>query len=321
MWRLGGVALAIALAATLALLPASAAATYKGRNGLIYIPFSDNSDQDTRVQSLPRRDGFLEVATPGREPAVRPMCSAQNPPPCVPRGLTFAPGGRLVAGFGPDGLTVSDRDGRDPRALLRHAEAPSWSPDGRFLAVFDAGDIFVIGRDGTGLRRLTRFNVEGDRSGFETRNAGEPAWSRANRIAFVKVRSTSVKSPAADILSVDPDTRSVRTLIRIREAISLDWSPDGRRLLFVSGGYVHTVDAGGRGHRRLRLRARLAIWSPDGRFIAAIDQRSSADNGSFVIARADGSRRRRYGLRESVTRFNAEAETRGIGGPVWSPLP
>ena len=308
----------LAAAAVLGILCAPAAATYKGRNGPIYIPFSDNGDQDTRVENLPRRSGFLEVTSPGREPAIRSHCSVEDPPPCSPRGMTFAPGGDLVAGFGPGGLTVTDRDGRDPRPLLRNALAPSWSPDGRSLVVIDARDLFVIRRDGTGLGRLTRFAVRGG-DGIE--DVRDPAWSPDNRIAFVHVRSERARTRAVDLLSVDPEDRSVRALARVRDAASLDWSPDGRRLLFVSGGFVHTIDRRGRGHRRLRLRAHGATWSPDGRFIAGVDRTSSVDAGSFVIARADGSHRRRHSLREAATGFDPDDETRGIGNPVWSPRP
>jgi Tol biopolymer transport system component len=321
MRRLGGTVLAVAAAAAVFCAPAGA--TYKGRNGPIYIAFGDNFGQDTRVSNLPERTGFLEVAAPGREPVIRTLCARGVQAPCLPRGMTFAPGGRLVAGSTDAGLIVAGRDGQDPRVLLRNASSASWSPDGRSLAVSDAGDVFTIRRDGTGQRRLTRFSVDYGGGGFGSQGAGAPAWSSGNRIAFTHVRSVRTKAPAVDVLSVDPAGRAVRALARVRDADGLEWSPDGRRLLFVSGGYVHTVDPRGRGHRRLRLRARFATWSPDGRFVAALDRTyvSGGETGSFVIARADGSGRRRYSLRESTTGYDPEAETRDIGSLVWSPRP
>jgi Tol biopolymer transport system component len=317
------IAAAAALALTAAATPAQA--TFTGRNGPLLFPFSDNTGQDTRVENLPYRMGMLTVPRPGGKVEPQGWCSSPTyPPPCEPIvTMSFAPGGRLVAGVGETrgGVVVANRDGTGRRTLLPHGSSASWSPDGRSLAVIDAGDLFTLRGDGSDQRRLTRWNVSYGSIPAGS-GAASPAWSPDGRIAFVHARSTRAASPATDVLSIDPATRGVKTLARVRDADSLDWSPDGRRLLFVSGARVHTVDPRGRSHKRLRLPALAATWSPDGRFIAAIDKTSvTREPPTYVVARADGSHRRRYSLAESVTGFDPSDEERGVGGPVWSPAP
>jgi TolB protein len=94
------------------------------------------------------------------------------------------------------------------------------------------------------------------------------------------------------------------------------WSPDGRRLLFVSrrngNPEVYVVNADGGGQRRLTRNPaddRDPAWSPDGRKIAFISTRDG--ERAIYIMNADGTRQR------SVTRG-----IRRIGvGFAWSPAP
>jgi TolB protein len=61
-----------------------------------------------------------------------------------------------------------------------------------------------------------------------------------------------------------------RPLLRAKKVSSFEWSPNGRRLAFISSGELHVVNADGSGVRRLRAKpidGRIA-WSPDGRRIA-----------------------------------------------------
>ena len=84
------------------------------------------------------------------------------------------------------------------------------------------------------------------------------------------------------------------------------WSPDGRRIAFLSSG-IRVVNADGSGLRRLTREGRGApAWSPDGRRIAFVSRRDG--NLEIYVMNADGSGQRR------LTR-NAVRDS----DPVWSP--
>ena len=95
------------------------------------------------------------------------------------------------------------------------------------------------------------------------------------------------------------------------EVQTLAWSPDGRRISFVSRGGtydVYVMNADGSGQRKLARDARLATpaWSPDGRMIAF--ERRDGFNRLYVV-NADGS-----GLRNL-----ADANGQPLSPPTWSP--
>jgi TolB protein len=91
------------------------------------------------------------------------------------------------------------------------------------------------------------------------------------------------------------------------------WSPDGRRIAFVSNrdgnSDVYVMNADGRGQRRLTRNAAPLndpAWSPDGRKIAFVSDRD--DNSEIYVMNADGS-----GLR------NLTRDPAGDSTFAWSP--
>jgi Tol biopolymer transport system component len=88
----------------------------------------------------------------------------------------------------------------------------------------------------------------------------------------------------------------------------LDWSPDGRRLVYTTKGGIAIVNADGSSRKVLRSPKdrfdRSPSWSPDGAWIAFASSGPQESPGIWAM-RADGSQRRQ------LVRFGAT--------PAWSP--
>lgn len=176
----------------------------------------------------------------------------------------------------------------------------SYSPDGTRI-VFDAGArLAVIGSSGGQITLLPAttsddgdpcFSADGKRIAFtgvndrggtdvHTRSldaggarlivhdAGEPAWSSRNRLAYV--RSGNVYSSNTS----GGDRRWISS------GVSPDWSPNGRRLFLVRplpqltfdgpNGRLYVLEADGSGIHQVGRSTNIShpIWSPDARYVA-----------------------------------------------------
>ena len=192
-----------------------------------------------------------------------------------PQNLTLNPGRDFSPAWSPDGKRIafsSNREGRfnyeiyvmgadggNPQRLTNdpHADIqPSWSPDGRRI-VFSArraghfetkfsitNEIYVMEADGRNQRRLTK-NPHDDLS---------PSWSPdGKRIAFSARRDGHVADKwglTYEIYVMDADGRNEQRLTEngVYEG-QPSWSPDSRRIAFVSdrdGNYeIYVMDADG----------------------------------------------------------------------------
>jgi Tol biopolymer transport system component len=212
-------------------------------------------------------------------------------------------------------LWVVDADGGGARNLTGDGVSygGAWSPDGRRILVstsqpsgrFDAG---VMNADGSGRRTLTR-------------NAHLIAWSPdGRRILSLRLssRGGDVRGPQTRIPYVyvmNADGSGERRLTRMASVnYSLPaWSPDGRRIAFVSGRdgnfEVYVINVDGTGKRNLTRHPAhdsAPAWSPDGRKIAFTTKRDG--NFEVYVMNADGS-----GL-ENLTK-DPEPDR----GPIWLP--
>ena len=307
--------------ALLALVPASAGATFPGKNGLfafgIVLEY-ESTEEDGFVS--PRYIGLVERDGRDRRRLARGAWPA------------FSPRGRLLAGVGRRrGIVLRRLDGTLVERLT-HGEdrEPAWSPSGRRIA-FTRGnkseyyelrfeseeDIYTIGRDGSEPTRLV--------AGGE-----DPAWSSRGEIAFV--------------LSDDPDDREevreqrppsiqamsakggpVRTLAA--DGFNPDWSPSGGRVAFVRFGSpfnphnkLFVVNRDGTGLRRVYRGAQSLLsptWSPDGRKIAFLE------GDEVLVVPANGGKARSV-LRLPWRDIECEHCDLWVERPeylAWQPLP
>jgi Tol biopolymer transport system component len=223
--------------------------------------------------------------------------------------------------------------------------SPSYSRNGERV-VFDAGDrIGVMAADGSGLSLLPAvtaddgspaFAPDGRRIVFTGTNnrgstdvyvrptdggaaqpivndAGEPAWSSRDVIAYVRSGNIYVARSGGGHRRF------------VTSGVSPDWSPDGRRLLFVRPlarltfdapiGRMYVAGAHGEGLRRIGPPADASrpVWSPEGNWIA-------------YEAFEAGIRAKRLGSSQPAREI-APSQTSGESGsvasfdPAWRPLP
>jgi TolB protein len=208
-------------------------------------------------------------------------------------------------------IYVMNADGSDVRQLTWNKGrpgrqgpwdgAPSWSPDGRRI-VFTSWrsgerEIYTMTARGTQVRRLTRRRER-------WHDSLGPTWSPDGRtIAFASNRDGLLN---LEIYTMRPDGSRVRRLTRTRRTrvIVVDdampaWSPDGRRIAFVSwrdgNSDIYLMNGDGSALARLtrshQAGETVPRWSPDG---ASIVYSSVAGARSMIyVMSASGSGVRR----------------------------
>jgi TolB protein len=241
----------------------------------------------------------------------------------------WSPDGQKLA-FGRDrDVWVMNADGSDQRRLTPNPQGddhPVWSPDAQQIAFGSFRsfnwDVWVMNADGSGHRNLTRNRAQ---DSF-------PTWSPDGRkIAFIRTRNSSrFHGHPFELWVMNADGSGQRRLTRETWRVpglplawseseygmqAPRWSPDGRKLLFVSrrngNPEVYVVNADGGGQRRLTRNPaddRDPAWSPDGRKIAFISTRDG--ERAIYVMNANGSQQR-----------NLTRGIRRLGGFTWSPAP
>ena len=115
--------------------------------------------------------------------------------------------------------------------------------------------------NGTGVKRLTRSAAWHDFS---------PAFSPGgHRLFWVRTGATQRNSDRTQLWIMRANgehKRKLRDDINVGQ--SADWSPDGRRIVYRSGGVLKIVSLDGTLVRYIAKRGNDPVWSPNGRWIA-----------------------------------------------------
>ncbi len=218
--------------------------------------------------------------------------------------------GAMVSSIDSD-VYVINADGSGERNLTGDALSggPVWSPDGRKIALWSGGD------DNRGVCVM---NADGSRRRMLTRNLGGPvAWSPDGRkLLLVRGVGRGRGGPAKTYAYVmNADGSGLRRLTRIAQANGPlpSWSPDGRKILFVSDrdGNLEVYVMNANGSRQQNLTRDPGhdsdpTWSPDGRKIAFTTKRGG--NFEIYVMNADGSGQSNITHNRAPDRY-----------PVWSP--
>jgi Tol biopolymer transport system component len=259
----------------------------------IYVANADGSNR-RRLTRDPAADGVPVWSPDGRKIAFQ-------------RWLVRDDGGRISV---ESDVYVVDADGSEERNLTDDAASfgPKWSPDGRRIAFASSRDgkpgVYVMNADGSGQRMLRR-------------NVFPVAWSPdGRRILLVRGVGRGRGGPAKTYAFVmDADGSGLRRLTRIAQVNGSvpSWSPDGRKIVFVSdrdGNYeIYVMNADGSGQRNLTgatTHESAPAWSPDGRKIAFTTKRDG--NFEVYVMNADGTGQQNLTRNPAADRF-----------PAWSP--
>jgi TolB protein len=242
----------------------------------------------------------------------------------APAAFATAPGRNGQIAFrrylGPDrtmgAIFLIARDGTGDRQLTQPPagasdDYPDMAPDGSFVAFQRCGvntcGIYVVNADGTGLRRVddgcARLPPKCTDNGFPaiSPDGRQIAFSRA----FGRIRNDQIDHAGIYRMRID-GTRIRRVSLpakRTAEDVEAQWSPNGRRIVFVRHNVtakpageqaIFTVKRDGTGRRRVtpyRLKAGDGPdWSPDGsRILFRSPQTEDFLHSNLWTIRPDGT--------------------------------
>jgi Tol biopolymer transport system component len=310
----------------------------RDRDWEIYVMNADGTAQ-TRLTHLPSMDTGPVWSPDGTRTAFSSNSSGGDVYVTNADGsnltrLTSDPANDGDPSWSPDGKRIafsSNRDGQyevyvmnaDGSAQTRltaglaNNGGPKWSPDGSHIAYWSSVDgtesVYLMNADGSGQRKVA--------SGVPFAFASDVAWSPdGSQLAFALLVGQQ-SNEDGEVFVVDADGSNLRSLTAnsVTNDTEPAWSPDGRRIVFVSRSHsgkaiISVMNADGSGLVQLAdsLQAKVYFhprWSPDGKQVALEAQAKGQANGvAIYVMNADGS-----GLMRLTDQPTDDFD------PVWSP--
>jgi dipeptidyl aminopeptidase/acylaminoacyl peptidase len=183
-------------------------------------------------------------------------------------------------------IYVSGIDGLNPLPAAvppGFNSAPSLSPDGKKIAFLHSPR-----NDGLYDIWVTSPSVADAEQETYTRNVSDVAWSpTGDWLAYVQ--NWSEDTLEGQVSLIRPNGDDAHTLV---DGDAPDWSPDGKRLVYVHNGSIWTVNADGTDAHRLIKDGSSPAWSRNGEFIAFMRAQKCARNicpENVYLAFADGT--------------------------------
>ena len=198
--------------------------------------------------------------------------------------------------------------------------AVMWSPARDEIVFMAGGEVHAIGPDGVGLGRLSDPSDAGAIKTLYVSADGREVvywtcktwWGYTTEYTRDKIIRTHVDMHGHALVLASVDGGPVR---RLRESGGMEgypsWSPDGKRIAFVSGSGLHSVAADRTDTRWIttgEIGHHPPQWSPDGKLIAFVNFEASGqrDPAIYVVG-AEGRDQHYQRLGDAVS------------GPAWSP--
>jgi WD40 repeat protein len=215
---------------------------------------------------------------------------------------TWSPHGLFVAATRGRELTAVEPDGtvRWSRASRRPVSHPAWSPSGFRIAYLAGHSLRVVAGDGTGDHLLDR-----------RISPVAPAWKATPPASPAPREIVSYVDADGRVRTIDADSgrKLWRTGSFLTPVRSVEWSPDGSRLLVVTGSFFTVL--GDRGQAIAKGAATgggPGELSPDGKRIAIVRRSPGTAAARSRLVLSGGHRERR--LYAGLGRF---------GDLAWSP--
>ncbi len=217
------------------------------------------------------RNGVFE----GKTTAVERDAVVSHPISYAGYGAEVSPDGRTLAYSYYRSIWLMDLASGDTSKIIPWGILPRWSPDGNRIAYSYS--------DSNGKWRISIFDIEkGSRvplTGDTDSDESDPSWSSdGNRLAFV-----STRGGYSDIWLKDLTLDTLTQLTDALDVYSASLSPDGKKLAYFEDYSLYVVDLPGGETAEIDTRTDGSSldWSPDGGRLAFVSNRN--DNADIYM--------------------------------------